>query len=107
MELKDIAKNVLVSCLAAKAGEEVLVITDDTRVMIGQALYEGAKELGCEAMLLIMQERELSGQEPPKTVAEAMKTADIVIAPTAKSLTHTKNSGSCQWYPSGHHARHY
>lgn len=89
MELKDIAKNVLVSCLAAKAGEEVLVITDDTRVMIGQALYEGAKELGCEAMLLIMQERELSGQEPPKTVAEAMKTADIVIAPTAKSLTHT------------------
>lgn len=35
MELKDIAKNVLVSCLAAKAGEEVLVITDDTRVMIG------------------------------------------------------------------------
>lgn len=89
MELKDIAKNVLVSCMAAKAGEEVLVITDDTRVMIGQALYEGAKELGCEAMLLIMQERELSGQEPPKTVAEAMKTADIVIAPTAKSLTHT------------------
>ena len=81
MALKDIAKNVLVSCLAAKAGEEVLVITDDTRVTIGQALYDGAKELGCEAMLLIMQERELSGQEPPKTVAEAMNTADIVIAP--------------------------
>ena len=89
MALKDIAKNVLASCLAAKAGEEVLVITDDTRVSIGQALYEGARELGCEAMLLIMQERELSGQEPPKAVAEAMKTADIVIAPTAKSLTHT------------------
>ena len=89
MELKDIAKNVLVSCLAAKAGEEVLIITDDTRVKIGQALYEGAKELGCEAMLMVMQERELSGQEPPKAVAAAMKTADIVIAPTAKSLTHT------------------
>jgi len=89
MELREIAKNVLVSCLAAKAGEEVLVITDDTRIKIGQALYEGAKMLGCEAMLMIMQERELSGQEPPKAVAEAMKTADIVIAPTAKSLTHT------------------
>ena len=89
MELKDIAKNVLVSCLAAKAGEEVLIITDDTRVKIGQALYDGAKELGCEAMLMVMQERELSGQEPPKAVAAAMKTADIVIAPTAKSLTHT------------------
>ena len=89
MELREIAKNVLVSCLAAKAGEEVLIITDDTRVTIGQALYEGAKLLGCEAMLMIMQERELSGQEPPKAVAAAMKTADIVIAPTAKSLTHT------------------
>ncbi len=89
MELKNIAKNVLDSCLAAKAGEEVLVITDDTRVNIGQALYEGAKELGCEAMLVVMQERELSGQEPPKAIAEAMKTADVVIAPTAKSLTHT------------------
>lgn len=89
MALKDIAKNVLVSCLAARAGEEVLVITDDTRVNIGQAIYEGAKELGCESMLLVMKERELSGQEPPKTVAEAMKAADIVIVPTAKSLTHT------------------
>jgi len=89
MALKDIAKNVLVSCLAAKAGEEVLIVTDDTRVSIGQALYEGAKEIGCEAMLIIMQERELSGQEPPKAIAEAMKTADIVVCPTAKSLTHT------------------
>lgn len=89
MELKNIAKNVLDSCLAVKAGEEVLVIIDDTRVKIGQALYEGAKELGCEAMLVVMQERELSGAEPPKAIAEAMKTADVVIAPTAKSLTHT------------------
>ena len=89
MALKDIAKNVLISCLAAKPGEEVLVVTDDTRVSIGQALYEGAKEIGCEAMLVVMQERELSGQEPPKAIAEAMKAADIVVCPTAKSLTHT------------------
>lgn len=89
MALKDSGKNVLASCLAVKPGEEVLIITDDTRVAIGQALYEGAKELGCEAMLMIMAERELSGQEPPQTVAEAMKKADVVVAPTAKSLTHT------------------
>lgn len=89
MALKEIAKNVLDSCLAAKPGEEVLVITDDTRAAIGQAIYDGAKELGCEALLMVMKERELSGQEPPRAVAEAMKAADIVIAPTAKSLTHT------------------
>lgn len=89
MELKDIAKNVMTSCLAVKPTEDVLIITDDSRLTIGTALYEGAKELGCEAMLLVMKERELSGEEPPRTVAAAMKAADVVIVPTAKSLTHT------------------
>ena len=38
---------------------------------------------------MVMKEREVSGQEPPKVIAEAMKAADVVIAPTAQSLTHT------------------
>ena len=79
----------MVSCLAVKPTEDVLIITDDSRLTIGTALYEGAKELGCEALLMVMKERELSGEEPPRTVAEAMKAADVVICPTAKSLTHT------------------
>lgn len=89
MELKEIAKNVMTSCLAVKAGEALLVVTDDSRVEIGRAIYEGAKDLGCEAMLLVMEERKMSGEEPPKIVAEAMKAADVVICPTAQSLTHT------------------
>lgn len=89
MSLKENAKNVLTSCMAVKAGEELLVVTDDTRTDIGQAIYEAAKELGCEAILLTMKEREVSGQEPPRIVADAMKSADVVICPTAKSLTHT------------------
>jgi leucyl aminopeptidase (aminopeptidase T) len=89
MELKEIAKNVMAACLAVKPEENVLIVTDDTRLPIGTALYEGAKELGCEALLMVMGEREVSGQEPPRTVAEAMKAADVVICPTAKSLTHT------------------
>lgn len=89
MELKESAKNIMVTCMAVKAGEEVLIITDDSRLPIGTALYEGAKELGCEAMLIVMKERDVAGQEPPHTIAEAMKAADVVICPTAKSLTHT------------------
>ena len=65
------------------------MITDDTRKEIGEALYQAACDLGCEGLLMVMKEREVSGQEPPKAVAEAMKAADVVIAPTAKSLTHT------------------
>ncbi len=31
MELKEIAKNIMVSCLAVKPTEDVLIITDDSR----------------------------------------------------------------------------
>ena len=87
--LKDIAKRMLVTCLGAKAGEQVLVVTDDTRLSIGQGIYAAAQELGCEAMLMQMAPRKVAGAEPPAAVARAMQEADIVICPTAKSLTHT------------------
>ena len=87
--LVKIAEGVLTSCLAVNPGEEVLIITDDSRKEIGEAIYEAAGNLGCEKLLMVMAERELNGEEPPKAVAEAMKAADVVIAPTAKSLTHT------------------
>ncbi len=89
MELKEIAKNVMISCMGVKSSESVLIVTDDSRLSIGEALYEGAKELGCEAMLTVMKERSVAGEEPPAAVAAAMKAADVVLCPTAKSLTHT------------------
>ena len=89
MELKEIGKNVMLNCMAVKPEESVLVVTDDSRLSIGRALYEGAMELGCEAMLMVMKERSVSGEEPPAAVAAAMKQADVVLCPTAKSLTHT------------------
>lgn len=87
--LVKIAEDVLTSCLAVKTGEEVLIITDDSRKEIGEAIYEAAGNLGCEKLLMVMKEREVSGQEPPKAIAVAMKAADVVIVPTAQSLTHT------------------
>ncbi|MBR3367729.1 MAG: aminopeptidase [Lachnospiraceae bacterium] len=89
MELREIARNIMVKCMAVKPEENVLILTDDSRVKIGEALYEGAKDLGCEAMLMIMKERSVSGEEPPRTVAAAMKAADVVLCPTAQSVTHT------------------
>ena len=81
--LVKIAEDVLTSCLAVKTGEEVLIITDDSRKEIGEAIYEAAGNLGCEKLLMVMKEREVSGQEPPKAIAAAMKAADVVIVPTA------------------------
>ena len=50
------AEGILSSCLAVKEGEEVLIVTDDTRKRIGEALYEAAGNLGCERLLMVMKD---------------------------------------------------
>lgn len=83
------SKSILKSTLDVKEGESVLIVTDDEKLEIGNFLYEAAKELNTDAILMVMKKREVSGQEPPKAVAEAMKNADVVLCPTTSSLTHT------------------
>lgn len=88
--MKEAARIVVADCLGVKKSEEVLIIVDEKSRKIGKALFDAAKSLGAEAVLIEMIEREAHGSEPPHLVAEAMKSADVVIAPTSKSLTHTK-----------------
>ena len=89
MELVEIGKNILTSCMNVRPKEQVLVVTDDEKYAIGQALYQAAKVLGSEAMLMTMSPRAGSGQEPPAAVAAAMKAADVVLCPMSTSITHT------------------
>lgn len=90
MDLVQIGKSILVSCMDVKAGENVLVITDDAKWSIGNALYQAAKELGADAMLVTMTPRQVSGQEPPAAIAAAMLAADVVLCPMSTSITHTR-----------------
>lgn len=76
-------------CMGAKKKESVLVITDNKTNEIGYSLYNNALKLGHEALFVEMKERDMHGQEPPAYVADLMKKFDIVLCPTAKSLTHT------------------
>lgn len=80
---------VLHDCLAIKAGENVVVVTDPPLLSLGQALREAAREAGAEAVLALMDEREMDGAEPPPTVAAALEACDVFIAPTSRSLSHT------------------
>jgi leucyl aminopeptidase (aminopeptidase T) len=83
------ARVVLVDCMEAKSGETLLVVTDEAKRPIGEALYEEGRRLGLRAHLLVMPPTGTSGAEPPALAAEAMKRADIVLCPTKFSLTHT------------------
>ncbi len=75
--------------MAVKKSETVLILTDDNKIEIGNSLYEVAKELAKEAVLMVMKPRKVSGEEPPESVAEAMKNFDVIICPTSTSITHT------------------
>ncbi|WP_406796598.1 MULTISPECIES: aminopeptidase [Brevibacillus] len=90
MTLIESSKAILINCLALQANETFLVVADERKRDIGEAIWEAGKQLGAEAMLMVMKEREKSGQEPPAAVAAAMKSADVVVCVTQHSLTHTK-----------------
>ena len=87
--LRESAEIALRDCMALKANETLLVLTDDKTTEIGTTLFEVGKNLAGDSVLLVMPEREVNGQEPPDAIAELMTKYDVVICPTAKSLTHT------------------
>ncbi len=76
-------------CMGARAGERVLVVTDEPLRSIGFALQRAARDLGLDVLLVEMLPRRSHGEEPPTEVAELMKQSDVVLCPTSKSLTHT------------------
>ncbi|MEK3746294.1 aminopeptidase [Brevibacillus sp. FSL K6-0770] len=90
MKLIETSKGILTNCMALKANESFLVVADEPKRELGEALWEAGKQLGAESVLIVMTEREKSGQEPPVAVAAAMKSADVVVCVTEHSLTHTK-----------------
>jgi aminopeptidase len=79
----------LQDCMGLQPGEKVAVITDEPCRNIGLALFDTARNLGNEALLLEIVPRKINGEEPPAAVAELMKQMDVVLCPTSKSLTHT------------------
>jgi len=81
---------ILDACLRVVRDEEVVVVVDAATRAIGEALRDGAGERGADAVLAVMDERPTDGSEPPRSVAAALGACDVFIAPTSRSLSHTK-----------------
>lgn len=97
-ELFDSSIIALKDYLGLKKDETLLIISDETKREISQTLLEAGKQLCKEAFLVEMKQREINGEEPPVQIAELMKMVDVVVCPTAKSLTHTdarRNAVKC------------
>ena len=89
-ELLAAARTAVSQCLGAKSGEKMLVITDEPLRPIGYAFFEAGREAGCETILCEILPRKNSGEPPPEPIPDFWKRFDLFVAPTSRSLTHTK-----------------
>jgi aminopeptidase len=88
-DLDRAVRAVVRDCLGVKEGEEVLVVANPATQHLGERLREEAADVGGDAVLALMSERASHAAEPPRTVGEAMAAADVILAPTVQSLSHT------------------
>jgi len=77
-------------CLELNPSEELLVICNPITEELGALLRINAQGEGAEATLAVISERESHAAEPPRAVAAAMLVADVIVAPTIQSISHTQ-----------------
>ena len=88
-KLDTASKIAIRDCMGTKKNEKILIITDEFKREIGLSLHENAIRLGYKSLLVEMKSGKINGEEPSQEVAELMQKFDVVLCPTAKSLTHT------------------
>jgi len=65
-------------------------VVDEESFKVGQVIEEALAAQVNEVFLMMMKTRIQHGEEPPRMVADAMASSNVVIIPTTKSLTHTE-----------------
>jgi 2,5-dihydroxypyridine 5,6-dioxygenase len=77
-------------CAGVKEGEDVLIVTDEERLDIAQAVKAAADEAGGRTALIVCPPRSIDNEEPAPPVAAAMGQAAAVIMPVTHALSHTR-----------------
>jgi leucyl aminopeptidase (aminopeptidase T) len=88
-DLDTAVRAVVRDCLGVSAGESVFVLCNPVTAELGERMRAEAEAAGGDAVLATMAERATHGTEPPEPVAAAMAAADVVLAPTVQSISHT------------------
>ena len=88
-DLDSAVRTVVRQCMGVSPGEEVLVVCNPVTEEIGALMRIEAQGDGADATLAVISERDSDAAEPPRAVAAAMAAADVVLAPTIQSLSHT------------------
>jgi leucyl aminopeptidase (aminopeptidase T) len=89
-DLQRATETIVGPCLGVQPGEDVVIVVDRSTRDLGDALRDAAAALGAEPVTAVMEPRSVDGEEPPAAVAAALATARVFIAPTLRSLSHTR-----------------
>jgi leucyl aminopeptidase (aminopeptidase T) len=78
------------TCLDIKEDETVLLLTDSEMLEVAGIIRAALSPLANKLDFLEIVPRKVHGEELPPSVAAAMKSYDVVVGATSKSMTHTK-----------------
>jgi leucyl aminopeptidase (aminopeptidase T) len=78
------------TCAGVESSERVVIIADQERTPIAEAVAESAGLAGATAEVVVSPARGIDNEEPVASVAEAMATADVIFLVVFHSLAHTR-----------------
>lgn len=81
-------ETLLTVCSQCKEDENILIVTDETSIDMGMALWDAAERFP-NRTLVLMNQRQMHGEEPTDLVAAAMLKADVIFRATTLSLSHS------------------
>src|SRR3954470_3142855 len=89
-ELDTAVRAIVRDSLGVAAGERLLVVCDPTTRELGARLRDEGERAGADAVLALMAERAVNGEDPAAPITAAMAASDVILAPTARSLSHSE-----------------
>lgn len=89
-ELSPVSKRIVQDLAGVTEDEEALVLTDAKNVGVARSIAGAANAVGADGIVEVMPLLDAHSNEPPDTVAESMKAADVAVTATTHSITHTR-----------------
>jgi len=80
---------IVMEYLEIRNSEKVVVLTDKKMMKFGRILYEHARNINNNTLLVVMEKKSRDGEEPDESVSRLIKESDAVIIVTFYSLTQT------------------
>jgi leucyl aminopeptidase (aminopeptidase T) len=77
-------------CLGLQKDEILLIIGDEASRKIAYSFFKAGKKRATEVLLVEIVTRKMHGEELPLPLTHLMKNVNVIIAPTSKSISHTR-----------------